>query len=241
MTPPSLLLAVGAWLAVGIATPVRADGVSRKEQEARRITFEYARCVVRRRPDRAADAILSNADNATISARYEDLIRGECMGSVAGGVEVSFGGDLYRYALADALVNADFVVQRETDFANRLPLAHLEAPTDAQLVTALESTKSALKRTEIQRAYEKRQGIVWLSRFGECVVRRDPVNARLWLLTRPDEPEEVSRISALRAAFADCLANGTMRFSRSVMRGTVAINYYRLAKSTVQPTGGKPQ
>ena len=45
----------------------------------------------------------------------------------------------------------------------------------------------------------------------------------------------MSRINALRPAFSKCLEDGTINFSKDILRGVVAINYYRLAMATEQP------
>ena len=145
-----------------------------------------------------------------------------------------FGSDLYRYALADALVRADFSKEGATTFSDRLPLAHLQPMPFEQRDDAAAKLKGR-KKADFLKDYEKDFAVSWLSKYGECVVRADPVNARLWLLTVPDVPEETSRINAMRPAFAACLEPGEpMKFNRTTMRGAVAINYYRLAKATRQ-------
>ena len=217
-----------------------AGSESRERAQNRKFMFDYAKCVVKERHDRAAEAILSDSDNATISKKYSDLIRGECLVSaVGGGAQAKFGGDLYRYALADALVNFDFTKSAESDFSNRLPLAHIAMPSQAELDADLGKITSKKKREAAKIEFNQRLGVTWLSRFGECVVRRNPVKTRLWLLTPAAIPEETSRINDLREDFNACLAQGTMSFNRESMRGTIALNYYRLAKATPQPVAGK--
>jgi hypothetical protein len=220
-----------------------ADSKSREFAEMkanRKIMFDYAKCVVKQRHASAAEAILSNADNELILRKYSDLIIGDCLvNAVGGGAQMKFGGDLYRYALADALVNSDYATTSESDFSNRLPLAHIAAPKQSELDTFLAANPKKRKREEAQAAFVKQTAVAWLSQFGECVVRQDPIKAQLWLLTPTDVPEETSRINALGPAFGVCLAQGTMKFNRITMRGTVALNYYRLAKATVQPVAGK--
>jgi len=194
----------------------------RENAKVRKTVFQYAACVIKNHHERAADAILSDAENSDILKHYPELISSSCMGNVAGSVEMKFGGDLYRYALADALVNADFAMEGPADFADRLPLAHISEVSESE-----------------QDTIKKRNSIALLSRYGECVVRRDPVDVRFWILTKPDVPEESSRINALKPAFSACLTNGTVTFNRTTMRGLVALNYYRLAKATPQPGLGK--
>lgn len=239
----TLLVAPAFGQAIGSRIAPRGPAFEKRQSpkdviEARRFMFDYARCVVRKKHDGASEAILANANNGDITERYSDLIRPECLqpSSLAGNISISFGGDLYRYALADALVNADFAAQGAKDFSDRLPLAHLPMPSRQELDMRLASEKNKRKRTELEQGFAKSIGVAWLSRYGECVVRGDPVAVRLWLLTRPDMPEEISRISALRAVFNNCLSDGTMTFNSTTMRGAMAINYYRLAMATVQPT-----
>lgn len=212
-----------------------AAAPSRKQEiQARKIMHDYARCVVKARYARASEAILANVDNDTIAGKYSDLIRSSCMASSGGDIEMRFGGDLYRYALADALVNQQFAEAGENDFSNRLPLAHILAPSRTELDSALLKTKSKSKKKDLQENFNRASSISWLSRYGECVVRHDPVRSRLWILTPPDTPEETSRIGDLRPSFAACLGQGTLKFNRVTMRGTVAINYFRLANATVR-------
>jgi len=213
-----------------------AAGKEKSDAHIRKIAYDYARCVIKAEHRRAAEAIIANADNQTIEKKYPDLIIGECLKKVSGPGALQFGGDQYRYALANALVAAEFKEKGESDFANRLPLAHLRIPDKVALESTLAKTKSKRRRKEIQNEFDNDATIAALSKYGECIVRNDPERSRLWLLTSPDGPEETSRINDLRPSFSQCLVGGTAKFSRSTMRGVVAINYFRLAHATAQPT-----
>ena len=222
----------------GVISTAPARGADYNDVETRRITREYAACVIKRDHRLASRAILENSSNDQLMKKYSALISSECLGQVAGGVEMKFTGDLYRYALADALVSVDFAKDGPTTFDDRLPLAHLLPPSEAERDAKLAVTKKSGKRDEIRKDFERAIGVTWLSQFGECIVRDNPVAARLWLLTKPDVPEEVSRVNALRPAFSGCLGDMTLKFSKSTLRGTVAINYYRLASATQRPVMG---
>ena len=228
-----------ALLMVLMQSSVSAAESAKTEAANRKMMHEYARCVVKQKREQASDAIVSNSDNATIVRRYPELLGNDCLGRVAGSIQMRFGGDLYRYALADALVNLDFVAKSEGTFTDRLPLAHLAPPDRVKLDDYLAKTKSKRKRDEAEQSFNKQYVVAWLSGYGECVVRSEPIKARQWLLTPPGGPEEISRINDLRPAFNECLGDGTMKFNRVTMRGTVAINYYRLAMATPQPVAVK--
>lgn len=213
---------------------------TQKAVDARKIVFDFAACVVKDNYVRASEAILSNRTAGTIAKYYPQLMSGSCLAAAGGdGMILSLKGDVFRYALADALVNLDFATKNPTDFANKLPLAHVSPLTDAELADQLSKVSSHRRRTEIQQNSDGIRAIAWMSQFGECVVRQNPVSARLWLLTRPDGAEEISRINALRPAFATCLGKGTLNFEKFALRGAVAISYYRLAMATPQAIPGK--
>ena len=69
-----------------------------------------------------------------------------------------------------------------------------------------------------------------LSMIGECAVRADPTGARNLLKARLNSKDEDAAVQALTPAFASCLPKGAqVRFNILSLRGTVAVNYYRLA------------
>ncbi len=212
---------------------------SKDEARLRKVAYAYAACVVRKHHQKASEAIVATASNHAITHQLSQIVDADCLGSAAGyGVDMRFPNDTYQYALADALVNAEFVSRGDTSFADRLPLAQPEIVTPEQEMTRLEKAKDARQRKEVQDSVVKQNALAWISRYGECVVRRDPVNARYWLLTPAETAEETSRIKAMQPAFGSCLGSGTLRFTRTVIRGSVAVNYYRLAKATIVSDAG---
>lgn len=220
---------------LSVARPIPSSASDFKESEVRRMSRNYAACVVLERHKTAAKAIIAAADNDEILRKYPRLIDSDCLASTAGSVTMMFKADNYRYALAEALVNSDFARSGPTSFDDRLPLAHLSLPLDEDLQKAVAATADQHKREELANDFKETYYVAWLSRYGECIVRADPVASRNWLLTIPDGPEESSRIDAMRAAFTACLKGGTSKFTRSALRGTVAINYYRLAMAKPLP------
>jgi len=194
--------------------------------EVRRVVANYATCIVRHSHDQAAKALLADADNFMIKQDFRRLINGDCLRPDV--QEIGFGTDLYRYALAEALVNAEFAKGGPSDFSDRPPLMHHPGPTQAQIDAAVAAEKSNKKRAKIREAYEEQQIVPALSQYGECVVRVDPVGTRLWILSKPGSSEEAGRIEDLRHSFGMCLKDGKVVFSKETLRGTVALNYYRL-------------
>jgi hypothetical protein len=221
-----------------------ASAASAKQRRSyeieRRVMYDYAKCVVKRKRERASTALLANVTNSQILKEYKDLVIGDCLlvATESGGT-MQFGGDLYRYALADALVNAELGSSNFTTFDDRAKLAHHTPPTKQDLEQALSSVKSKRKQAEIQSDFDKSVSGAWLSRFGECIVRGDPPKSKAWLLTKPTSDEETIQINMLKPVFNSCLAGeGNAKFNRITMRGLVALNFYRLARAPVVQAAG---
>lgn len=220
------LVAMLAMAAAAAAPAGARPGVS--TEKARAAMHAYAKCVVKWQGRKASEALIGNADNGTILREYKSLIDGECLEFQV--AKISFGGDLFRYALADALVNRELADQPVPDLTVVPGLAH-RAPPEPPAPLPAEAGKAARKKFEKARAdYEEAVAIGFLSSYGECIVRHNPAGAKALLLTVPDSPQERSGFDLLRASFAACLVKGrTLRFGRVALRGSIAINYYRLA------------
>jgi len=71
-----------------------------------------------------------------------------------------------------------------------------------------------------------------LSIFGECIVRADPAAALQLVVTKPSSAEENQAFDAMNGALASCLVSGQkLEFSKGALRGTIAMNLYRLARA----------
>lgn len=226
------LLPLVLFVSLGIR-PGAALAEEPNPDETRRVVLDYASCVVKWAHDKVARTVLADGDNNVIKHDLAGFISGDC---VALGIDtMKFDGDLYRYALADALVRSEFANQGPSDFSDRPPLTHRQAPTKSDIDAALANVTSAKKRDALMHGFEAQNVVAALSQYGECVVRADPTDARLWILTKPGSTEEANRIDALRPSFGICLKNGKVVFSKATLRGTVALNYYRLAHAPIQP------
>lgn len=223
--------------AAAAATPGAAAEPEYSTRETRAITHGYARCVVGRRPAKAAEALLRNIDNPTFMREYPSLIIGECLtrqtGPTAGTVRMSFAGDLYRYALADALVDRELAALDVPDISAVAKLDHRDPGQPPQPVAPNGRRLSKKKYEAAVLRHKVASSYYYLSRYGECVVRNASRDARALLLTVPDSDEETTRFAALQPALGACLPEGTtLSFGRVALRGSIAINYYRLARAS---------
>jgi hypothetical protein len=200
-------------------------------KETRALTNAYAQCVVKRQPAKASQAIAANVDNASILRDYRMLIRDECLTrQIHQSTQVRFTGDLYRYALADALVNRELAAQPVPVLDTVPRLDHRDSGPPPQPVDA-KGRKLGKRKLEAARAnYGRDVAYAFLSHYGECIVRADTAGAKALLLATPDSADEAARFAALGPSLSRCLPEGTtLRFGKVTLRGSVAINYYRLA------------
>lgn len=225
----SLALAAPAVAAPGLSEDWSDADYSTKETRA--LTHAYARCVVKRQPAKASEAIARNVDNATILRDYPMLIRDECLSrQVHQKTRMRFGGDLYRYALADALVNRELAAQPAPGLEAVPRLDHRDPGEPPQPIDPKGRKLDKRKLEAALASYRRDTAFAYLSRYGECVVRVDAAGAKALLATGPDSAEEASGFAALRPALGRCLPEGeTLRSGKAALRGSIAINYYRLA------------
>jgi hypothetical protein len=223
-------LAATAFIAAATSPATAAPG-DLSDKETRSLMHAYAGCVVDRRAAKASEALLKNVDNSAILRQYPMLVIGDCLAREArASATMSFSGDLYRYALADALVNKELATQDLPDLSAVPRLAHLEPGEEPGATTATGKKLSKRKLEEALKDHRERVAVAFLSKYGECVVRIDPRGSKFLLHAAPDSEDESKRITALRPALARCMPEGsTVSFSRTTLRGSIAINYYRLA------------
>jgi hypothetical protein len=216
------------------ASPLAAQRERKSDvpaKEARAMMHAYAKCIVGRQHAKASEALLANLDNRTILRKYPMLVAGECLrGPAFVTTKMSFSGDLYRYALADALVNKELAALPAPDLARVVRLQHREPGEEPRRELPGGKRMSEKKYQEALKGHREAVGFSYLSKYGECVVRSDPAGAKSLLLTAPDSEGETARFADIQRALGVCLGEGAkLSFGRVALRGTIATNYYRLA------------
>jgi hypothetical protein len=196
-------------LFMAAAAAVRVPGQQFTDDEERRMMAEFAACVVHRRPRIVEAVVLKDRDMPY------DLLNPDCIPDAAPHLSAYAPFVLIRYALADALIQRDASLTVR-DLSSIAPLEHEQRLGD--------DVSEAAQRTAATSAA--------VSRYGECIVRTAPAEAGRLVRSGITTPQEDSAFAALKPALSSCLFQGqTGKFSRDVLRGTVALNYYRLAKA----------
>jgi hypothetical protein len=223
-------------VAVALATtsPVAAERPS-DIARTRAIATAYADCVVGRYTAMAVDSVVNELPNDEISERYRRLNNVSCMGEArTGSVEgLGFGGDSFRYMLAEGLVRLHYASGGPTDFSSvpalvRTPVASLDEAALARM--------SARRQQELREAHGSAMGLRTMALLGECVARRNPETVRRIALTDPASPAESEAIALVQPTIGSCIPSGsTVRLNRAIVRGSLLLNYYRLAHAAQPP------
>ena len=238
----TLMLAAGAGQANREATVSRSGPlvVSRESEPAsdtvsRRVLAEFTRCVVRRKHDVAASAVL-DPDVDLGDDRRNGLNISDCMPR---GARMRAPAVQVRYGLAEALTLSE-AGKLSTDFAGVAPLEHrpfVDRPMPPEVAADPQRVARWNAFAAQARAYAA------LSPFGECVVRAAPAQSLAVLRTTVETPAEIAALNALGPVLAPCLARGkALQLNKLAMRGTIAINLYRLAhapRAAAVAGGGK--
>lgn len=219
-----------ALFAAGMAAQLPDNASTPLPRQIQLLVNEYADCVVKNEHGSASAAILSDAPDQDLMRSYPQLLQEHCVPTRLGEfIRVGFTATQMRNAIAEALVRRDLSAVPAPVLDDVPALVHSrvgEMPTmDAQ-----HRTLSGRHAAEVIAAYKQAQVAQYLSRYGECVVRVGPSAAKSLLLTEQGTAAEAEAFHALETPLGTCLAEGrTLNFNKASLRGTIAINYYRLA------------
>ncbi len=194
--------------------------------EVRDIALEFATCVVKRRPELASRYVL-DATYRPERGEYRKLFDPGCVPTDGRRFTALAGGrQQMSFALAEALVRRQYPSASMANVTAAAPLDHslppLE-PTHKSKPLAAETLADLEKRRVAGQA---------ISILGECVVRAHPAAAHGLLLTEPGSTSEDQYLVALQPAAGNCVEKGAaISLTKYSLRGTIALNYYRLANA----------
>lgn len=228
---------------LGSRLPVKIDKRAREAAQVREVHQRFGDCVVKKHYAEAVAYLLNHPTVDDNDREGRKLVRvladGPCLVAAAdigpGGVVMTLPGDTMRYALSDTLVRRELTGAPLADLDRVARLAH---PTlDPNNFEPKPGKKASAKElAELAANRGKEQARIYLAQFGECVVRLDPVKAHALLMTPVNSPAESAAFAALTPRLGECvLAGRTLQLNKSVVRGTVAYGYYRLAKAPRSP------
>ncbi len=212
------------------ASPVSAQTIRYENDNAVRFIYDVVECIAKNELDApiAREFLVKRFDPRDRDTYGKKLSSRLDCDSQDDGMAIEFGGDVFRYALASALVKRDYLSHPLTDFSAAPPLRHFQPASLEQVTSGLSGSKLTLE----QRNYDRAMSIFMYSLFGECIARRSTVET-VHLLEQPvNSTGEKRALQALTPTLIACGKIGKNAvFSQSWMRGAIALSYYRLSFS----------
>lgn len=175
--------------------------------DARRATREFGSCLLKRTPKYGERVALDPVHTDEYEKLLDRMLVADCLSHG----EIRFPTNIIRSAVIEALYIEQYGRSGPTEFSQVPPIDYLagypaDLPGNARLVVAL-------------------------AKFGDCVSRKDAVNARALVVSFPGSGEETQRLKALGPSFNGCVIQGEkLTFSRSVIRGAVSEGLFRLSR-----------
>jgi hypothetical protein len=216
------IAAACAALVVGLAAPAAGQlGVALSGERYRESSDKYAvrdmvilaRCIVKRRYDRARTLVLAPQGSAEQREAADKVVRSHddpCLSSGFDSMTLSVQPEVLMGGVAQALVLKDY-----PDLPAVVGGAQLDAEaerTQAAQLTAAE-------------------------RFGRCLVRRDAAAVQALLAAEHGSPASREAVAALKEDMGMCLAEGsTLRINELFLRNVTGVAAYRLAQQ-LSPRG----
>ena len=190
---------------------------------------DFAICATRRHPDRAARFVLDphNFRKDKWAFRLYDPI---CLTDRRSFRALAGKSEQFRYLFAEALVLREYPSDLPMNLVNAAPLTHVQ-PVEDELKPNKKDDPARLAESTSANA-KMRAGNEFISMLGECVVRANPVASHGLLLTAPGSLVEGQYLERLSPVAAACIEKGAgISLTKYSLRGTIALNFYRLAKA----------
>ncbi len=184
-----------------------------------------ADCVVATMPREAHDAVFSTLIDRRFNKKFGDLMRKKCdiqSESANASANTVHSANALRSALASSLVRANYSQSGPLDFSKVPALWHIQSTKPSGVGGGHRNERDfALKESASRR---------FLSIYGECIVREKPEPVRQFLLTSEGSKDEAKLFANLQPSLSSCLnKNVSLQLDQSLVRESLAYNYYRLA------------
>lgn len=176
--------------------------------DARRTTRDFGVCLLKQFPKYGERLAIEPVHTAEYDKLLDRVMTADCLSH--GQLTMPWNG--VRTSIIEALYIDRYGRRGPVDFSQVPPIDYLvgypaELPAQARNVIAL-------------------------AEFGDCVSRKDAVNARALALSFPGSAEETQRLRFLSPSFNGCVIQGEkLTFSKSVIRGAVSEGLYRLSRA----------
>jgi hypothetical protein len=201
-------------------------------KDTRQITATFGDCVVNKHRVEAEQFVAADT-RKEVDALIPQVFDDECLSNEAdarnGDIRLALPRDIAKFAIADALVRRQ-IANIDPATLSKAPRLTYVAPELASFLPQTNKTPTAKQMAAAEEAFKKAEVDVAFEVYGDCVVRENPAAAKQLLTSPVASAYEAAAFGALMPAFSGCLPkNQQFTATKSMLRGTVALAYYRLA------------
>lgn len=229
-------------LVCALTGPAIAAAKRNSAVEGRKAAYEFAECTMKRNGRLASRIVLEQLRNSEIMDENRLLISGDCVPAGGWTMEMRFPELHLQYALATVMVQSDPTLTI-TEPSSIAPLKH-RGIDEAEYRSKPGKQVSEKRAAELLENRNEALVRVALSLIGECVVRAAPAKSEALVRSEVAGAAEAAALRSILPDLQGCiLAGKQFNFSREMLRGTVAMNFYRLAKAprVPAPAAGAPK
>ena len=206
--------------------------------EVRVLQARFGECVVKKHPQEARTFVLrylyhSDDHQAGATKIVKRLADGRCLIEATGGghsaAMMKLPGGTLGYILAEVLFRLELAGLPPLSNMERIPPLEHPVLDERDFAPPARARKSKLAELTRRRTAEVTR--IYLSKFGECIVRTNPSGSYNLLKSDIASSAEDAAFAALAGTLKSCLLDEyTVALTKSVLRGAIAYNYYRLAR-----------
>lgn len=204
---------------------------------SRQVASQFGECVVKKHRSQAVQWLeaRTSEQRARLQPQVfdEDCLEKEVEARDAS-IELTLPAEIAKFAIAEPLAR-DALEGIDPAALSKAPNLTYLAP-DPEAYVPKSKKPSAKQIADAEKSRQEANVDLAFEVYGECVVRQNPPAARQLLTSAVSSVAEANAFGALMPSFSECLPkNQQFTATRAMLRGTVALAYYRLSKAVQEP------
>jgi len=202
---------------------------------SRQVTAEFGECVVKKHRLQSIAWLEAKTkeERAKLQAQVFD---GDCLEKETqvrnSGIGLELPGEIAKFAIAEPLAREAIETINPATLTKAPPLTYMAPDPAAFAPDSKGHPPTAKQIADAEKAREEATLDVAFEAFGECVVRSNPISATQLLASPVSSNAEISAFGSLMPSFSECWPkNQQLTATKGMLRGTVALAFYRLTKA----------
>lgn len=226
----------------GTGTRIRPVVRHNPPNNSRQVASQFGECVVKKHRWQAVQWLESRTSEQRAKLQPQ-IFDADCLDKEVeardASIELTLPGEIAKFAIAEPLAR-DAIEGIDPAALSKAPRLTYLAP-DPAVFSPKGKKPTAKQIADAEKSRQEATLDLAFEVYGECVVRQNPFAARQLLTSPVSSSAEANAFGALMPSFSGCLPkNQQFTATRAMLRGTVALAYYRLSKAAQeQPQSAK--